>query len=240
MDCHHYDPTGRAIGQRFQWLVGTGPGLRVRFDFCPELLVGALSGRLGAPSTCHLRGAVRQALSNRPERLVIDTGGLVGCDRDGVTALLGSLREATSDAVPVAVSSPASDFRRLLDELALRQDLTIRTFTSLDEAVADSLAAPGAPAPNHDILLGQVRNLHRALLTRAAIEQAKGILMAVYGLDPDAAFALLVWHARNARVPVRDLASRFVSAARQLPLTSMTPLETDTLLADLAGRRQSS
>lgn len=50
--------------------------------------------------------------------------------------------------------------------------------------------------------------------SRAVIEQAKGALMLAYGLDSDAAFAMLRWWSRNRNVKVRDLAERLVEWAR--------------------------
>lgn len=49
---------------------------------------------------------------------------------------------------------------------------------------------------------------------RATIEQAKGILMLGYGLDPDAAFAMLGWWSRNRNVKVREIAERLIQVAR--------------------------
>lgn len=50
---------------------------------------------------------------------------------------------------------------------------------------------------------------------RERIEQAKGILMLGYGLDADAAFAMLRWWSRNRNVKVRDIADRLIEVARQ-------------------------
>ena len=49
---------------------------------------------------------------------------------------------------------------------------------------------------------------------RETIEQAKGILMLGYGLDSDAAFAMLRWWSRNRNVKVRDIADRLIEVAR--------------------------
>lgn len=48
---------------------------------------------------------------------------------------------------------------------------------------------------------------------REVIEQAKGILMLGYGLDADAAFAMLRWWSRNRNVKVRDIAERLIEIA---------------------------
>jgi hypothetical protein len=50
---------------------------------------------------------------------------------------------------------------------------------------------------------------------RDTIEQAKGILMLGYGLDADAAFAMLKWWSRNRNVKVRDIAERLIQVARE-------------------------
>jgi anti-anti-sigma factor len=51
-----------------------------------------------------------------------------------------------------------------------------------------------------------------ATASRAAIEQAKGALMLVYGIGPDEAFDQLVWQSQHANIKLRDLAERLVAA----------------------------
>lgn len=46
---------------------------------------------------------------------------------------------------------------------------------------------------------------------RAAIEQAKGMLMLVYQIDPDTAFELLKWRSQEANVKLRVLAEQIVA-----------------------------
>lgn len=47
---------------------------------------------------------------------------------------------------------------------------------------------------------------------RAVIEQAKGVLMAVYGITADRAFEVLVWRSQETNLNVRELALRFMAA----------------------------
>jgi anti-anti-sigma factor len=54
--------------------------------------------------------------------------------------------------------------------------------------------------------------LRKAIASRARIEQAKGALMLVYGLDAEDAFALLSWQSQRSNVKLRDLAERLVAA----------------------------
>ncbi|MFC5729952.1 MULTISPECIES: PAS and ANTAR domain-containing protein [Nocardioides] len=50
---------------------------------------------------------------------------------------------------------------------------------------------------------------------RGTIEQAKGAIMLAYGLDADAAFAMLRWWSRNRNVKVRELAARLVGVVQE-------------------------
>jgi GAF domain-containing protein len=54
-------------------------------------------------------------------------------------------------------------------------------------------------------------HLRAALHSRAVIDQAKGVLMAVHGIDSDEAFARLVEQSQQENVKVRDLAQRFLN-----------------------------
>ena len=47
---------------------------------------------------------------------------------------------------------------------------------------------------------------------RAEIEQAKGLLMAAYGISADRAFDILVWRSQETNIKVRELAHRFLTA----------------------------
>ncbi|MGY4712232.1 PAS and ANTAR domain-containing protein [Mycolicibacterium sp. CBM1] len=46
--------------------------------------------------------------------------------------------------------------------------------------------------------------------SRAAIEQAKGMLMVIYGIDADAAFDLLRWRSQEANIKLRLLAGQLI------------------------------
>jgi hypothetical protein len=80
---------------------------------------------------------------------------------------------------------------------------------------------PGTPAEAHvaierlveltTVLAERSAQLQQALDSRIVIEQAKGVLMERYGLDADAAFAILRRAARANRIRLRDLAQRVVS-----------------------------
>lgn len=48
--------------------------------------------------------------------------------------------------------------------------------------------------------------------SRAKIEQAKGVLMAAYGIDEQRAFDVLVWRSKSQNVKLREFARRFLDA----------------------------
>jgi PAS domain S-box-containing protein len=68
---------------------------------------------------------------------------------------------------------------------------------------------------------------------RAEIEQAKGLLMAAYGISADRAFDILVWRSQETNVKVRDLARRFLGAMAGT-LTAGTRMQVDHALLNIA------
>ena len=61
---------------------------------------------------------------------------------------------------------------------------------------------------------------------RAEIEQAKGLLMASYGITADRAFDILVWRSQETNIKVRELARRFLTAmAGTLPADTRTQID---------------
>lgn len=63
-----------------------------------------------------------------------------------------------------------------------------------------------------DVLHGQLHGLRQAMRSRAAIEQAVGILIAVYGTDPETAFESLVWMSQQHNVKLRKLAAVLIES----------------------------
>jgi hypothetical protein len=72
---------------------------------------------------------------------------------------------------------------------------------------------------------------------RAVIEQAKGMLMLVYGLDEDAAFDLLRWRSQSSNVKLRRLAEIVIESfrnAREEAITSRSAFDHALLSGDAA------
>ncbi|WP_199547570.1 PAS and ANTAR domain-containing protein [Streptomyces sp. N35] len=68
------------------------------------------------------------------------------------------------------------------------------------------------------------RDIERARATQATIDQARGILMALYGIDADLAFRVLRRHSQHTNTKMRDLAEVIVAAAPNTPGEPQTGL----------------
>ncbi|NNH71353.1 ANTAR domain-containing protein [Nocardia uniformis] len=70
---------------------------------------------------------------------------------------------------------------------------------------------------------------------RAVIEQAKGMLMLVYGVSADQAFRVLTWRSQETQIKVRELAVRLVDRMREIApaVSSGTRARFDQLLLNL-------
>lgn len=60
------------------------------------------------------------------------------------------------------------------------------------------------------------QQLKKALTSRAEIDQAKGALMAIHGIDADEAFDMLVADSQQQNVKIAALAPRFLNSLRQI------------------------
>ncbi|RAS64779.1 GAF domain-containing protein [Lentzea atacamensis] len=61
----------------------------------------------------------------------------------------------------------------------------------------------------------RLAQLETALVSRAAIDQAKGVLMAVHGCDAIEAFAMLVHQSQNTNTKLRDVAHEILMTAKR-------------------------
>jgi len=59
--------------------------------------------------------------------------------------------------------------------------------------------------------------------SRAVIEQAKGVLMATYGITANRAFEILVWRSQETNLRLRELALRFMARPQRVALVARKP-----------------
>src|SRR4029453_7057674 len=81
------------------------------------------------------------------------------------------------------------------------------------EALAELVAGVVQGGVRLDTSQTEVGQLRHALTSRVLIEQAKGVLVAREGLDPEAAFQLLRRQARSTARPMADVAGEVIAQA---------------------------
>ncbi|GGM73200.1 transcriptional regulator [Lentzea pudingi] len=125
-------------------------------------------------------------------------------DQHGVRAYL---------SVPVML--PASDRNDAVHMGSLNiYSYSATAFDPFDESVMllFTTAAGAAIANAHQWQRSreQIKHLETAMASRAAIEQAKGVLMAVHSCTADEAFTMLVQQSQNENVKLRDVAKNLL------------------------------
>lgn len=89
--------------------------------------------------------------------------------------------------------------------------------TRAGEAFAAYAAIAVANADTFTSTAEAAEHLRRAMASRATIEQAKGVLIAQSGCDPDEAFTLLVRASQRENKKLRDVAADIVARAQHRP-----------------------
>ncbi|MDT7789500.1 MAG: hypothetical protein QOF58_7919 [Pseudonocardiales bacterium] len=130
-------------------------------------------------------------------------------DEHGVRAYL---------SVPVLL--PASDHNDASHVGSLNiYSYSATAFDPFDESVMRlfTTAASAAIANAHQWQRSRehIKQLETALVSRAVIEQAKGVLMAVHSCTADEAFTMLVQQSQNENIKLRDVAKDLLDNATQ-------------------------
>ncbi|KOV78215.1 GAF and ANTAR domain-containing protein [Nocardia sp. NRRL S-836] len=120
-------------------------------------------------------------------------------------------------AVPMLVTSTDGD--RLLGSLNVYSG-TAEAFDPFDESVMRLFTtAAGAAITNAQLwqeTRTRVTQLETALFSRAEIDQAKGVLMALHGCTADEAFAMLVQRSQVENVKLREVVQTMLASFRKL------------------------
>ncbi|MFI6867684.1 PAS and ANTAR domain-containing protein [Nocardia sp. NPDC050406] len=142
-------------------------------------------------------------------------------DRDRVAeAILGSLHE----------ERPFSSRHRIIDITGRVRQVMLVSDRILD-ATGRAVGTSGFYIDLDATLAAAERDTLDAVMpevvaARAAIEQAKGVLMRTYRISADQAFQLLKWRSQETNIKLRDLAEALLIALPELP-----PAAPDTVAA---------
>ncbi|MEU1318252.1 ANTAR domain-containing protein [Streptomyces tibetensis] len=176
----------------------------------------------------------RRLLPELYDMLALSGGGIdlrldaVGfCDCSGLNALLDLHARAVDQGKSVIVRSCGVAVERVLDLTGTRETLTDSGRPDDDAPPALSGTAPSATTPSGTApsgtappeedgkdLRAEVAQLRRAMQTRPTIDLARGILMASFGLTPEAAWSVLVRTSQNTNTKLHDLARDLVGTVR--------------------------
>ena len=112
----------------------------------------------------------------------------------------------------VADGEPFSSRHRIIDTAGRTHWVVVVGDRILDDA-GDVIGTSGFYVDITDTMESDISTaLSKVTEARAEIEQAKGLLMAAYGISADQAFDILVWRSQETNVKVRMLAHRFIKA----------------------------
>ncbi|MCD2196272.1 ANTAR domain-containing protein [Actinomycetospora endophytica] len=83
----------------------------------------------------------------------------------------------------------------------------------------------------------RIADLEYALDSRAPIDQAKGVLMGVFDLEPEPAFQALAWVSQHANIKLATIAERFLADVRHTEFGGRLREEVTRVLAAQGRRR---
>ncbi len=210
-----------------------GGDLTVALQDMNGVLVVALRGEVGYASRLGFHSALNAVFTSEPARILIDASSITECDRRGLGALIDAADRATDSGIPLVVSGLTPRHRTMLQKVWRPAVTDALTYPTLELALAAVTGQPAADDATHGASLNRVL-LHRSLSASRVIEQAKGALMAIYGLSAEAAEEALRRHSLAHRMLLRVLAERLIMVVQHGPVGTVPIAELDTLLDDVA------
>ncbi|MEU6682211.1 ANTAR domain-containing protein [Streptomyces sp. NPDC046832] len=179
----------------------------------------------------------RRLLPELYDLLTLSGGGIdlrldaVGfCDCSGLACLLDLHDRAVDQGKSVTVRSCGVAVDRVLDLTGTR-----KLFTGPRPAEAAAPPAPSGTTPPREDgqdLRAEVTQLRRAMQTRPTIDLARGILMASFGLTPEAAWSVLVRTSQNTNTKLHDLARDLVGTVGGTTLPEQVRRQLSAAVAD--------
>ncbi|MFC9681588.1 ANTAR domain-containing protein [Streptomyces sp. NPDC056948] len=150
------------------------------------------------------------------------------CDCSGLNVLLDLRMRALDLDKTVAVRSGGRSVERVLDLTGTRELLT--------NPVPPPARVVSRQADADQDLRAEVAQLRRAMQTRPTIDLARGILMASFGLSPEAAWSVLVRTSQNTNTKLRRLAEELVGAAHGTTLPEQVQRQLAAAVASASTR----
>lgn len=142
-------------------------------------------------------------------------------------------REVAAVLKRVAEGEPFSSRHRIIDKGGRTHWVIVVGDQVLDDA-GNVIGTAGFYVDFTDTMQSDISAaVSKVSAARAEIDQAKGLLMAAYGISAERAFDILVWRSQETNIKVREVAQRFV-AAMAGGLSAETRTRIDHALLDIA------
>jgi anti-anti-sigma factor len=140
----------------------------------------------------------------------LDLDGVRFCDCGGLNVLLSLRREALGQGKTVTVRAYSPTVGRLL-ELTGARELFVTEHSARPEGLGAVEEQPQPMDVDQELRL-EVDQLRRAMRTRPAIDVARGIVMASFGLSAEDAWTVLVTASQNTNTKLHELAQELMGA----------------------------
>ncbi|MER6221602.1 STAS domain-containing protein [Streptomyces sp900105755] len=189
----------------------------------------SVSGEFCLDNSHELRRTLHDALARSAEGVDLDLGGMTFADCSALNELLAARAQAVAAGKAITVTAVSPAVERLLTLTG-----TYALFSAAPDGPAPS-EAPDPPAADGGRLRTGVVHLRRATRTRADIDLARGILMATFGLNRDAAWAVLVTTSRNTDTTLHDLARDVLTTVHGASLPDRVQKELTAAVATARG-----
>ncbi|MER6210041.1 ANTAR domain-containing protein [Streptomyces sp. NPDC001642] len=183
--------------------------------------VVVVSGEIDLDTEQTVQRALRLALARSSEGVDLDLTGAGFCDCSGLNVLLRVRRIALTDGKTLRIRAAAPAVERLLT-LTDTSSLFTDARTPLDHPhspTAHDLTEEFGVSDEAEELRVEVAQLKRAMLTRPVIDLARGVLMASYGLSPEAAWNVLADVSQRTNTKLHQLAEELVDSVNGAPLS---------------------
>ncbi|MEU2789904.1 ANTAR domain-containing protein [Streptomyces sp. NPDC007100] len=185
----------------------------------------AVRGELDLDACRRIERDLYDVLSRSARGVELHLDGVPFCDCSGLNMLLRLRLRALVQNKTVVIRTGSRAVERLLDLTGARELLMYPTPDGPD---APSAAAPSRSSHedthqedgrdhdrnHHRDLPAEVAQLRRAMQTRPAIDLARGILMATFGLNPEEAWSVLVTASQNTNTKLHLLAQDLVDGVQ--------------------------
>ncbi|MEU6577896.1 ANTAR domain-containing protein [Streptomyces sp. NPDC046805] len=190
----------------------------------------AVSGEFCLDDSQQLQHTLRDALARSVEGVDLDLGTLAFTDCSALNVLLAVRGQAVAAGKTITITAVSPAVERLL---TFTDTYALFSAKSEDLDPPAGKSEPESPGEGTDdgLLQTEVVQLRRALRTRPDIDLARGILMATFGLNPDAAWEVLVTTSQNTNTKLHHLARDVVTTVQGMALPDPVQRQLTTAVA---------